>query len=68
MRNVLICAGKGNNGGDGLVMARHLANRGWAVKVLLFAAPTTLSAEAESTGTLSSADAQSRPEVRLAAD
>ena len=43
--NVLICTGKGNNGGDGLVAARHLANRGWAVKVLLFAAPEQLSSE-----------------------
>ena len=35
---VVICCGKGNNGGDGLVAARHLVNRGWAVKVFLFAA------------------------------
>lgn len=34
---VLICAGKGNNGGDGLVAARHLVNHGRTVKILLFA-------------------------------
>ena len=33
---VAICAGRGNNGGDGLVIARHLANRGVAVRTLCF--------------------------------
>jgi NAD(P)H-hydrate epimerase len=32
---VVICCGKGNNGGDGFVIARHLENGGFAVKVLL---------------------------------
>jgi hydroxyethylthiazole kinase-like uncharacterized protein yjeF len=32
---VLIMCGQGNNGGDGLVMARHLANEGSRVEVLL---------------------------------
>jgi NAD(P)H-hydrate epimerase len=32
---VVICCGKGNNGGDGLVMARHLENAGHSVRVLL---------------------------------
>jgi NAD(P)H-hydrate epimerase len=43
---VVICCGKGNNGGDGLVMARHLENAGIAVQVLLFAEPDELQGDA----------------------
>jgi NAD(P)H-hydrate epimerase len=43
---VAVCCGKGNNGGDGLVMARHLDNRGIAVAIHLFARPEDLSTEA----------------------
>jgi NAD(P)H-hydrate epimerase len=33
----VICCGKGNNAGDGLVIARHLENRGLTVHVLMWA-------------------------------
>jgi hydroxyethylthiazole kinase-like uncharacterized protein yjeF len=34
-RKVIIMSGSGNNGGDGLVVARNLYNEGWDVKVFL---------------------------------
>lgn len=43
---VLVCCGKGNNGGDGLVAARQLLARGVAVSVLLFADPDELQGDA----------------------
>ena len=43
---VVVCAGKGNNGGDGFVIARHLELRGFDVQVLLFANPSDLSGDA----------------------
>jgi NAD(P)H-hydrate epimerase len=43
---VVVCAGKGNNGGDGFVIARHLENRGYSVKVLLFCNPKNLTGDA----------------------
>jgi len=43
---VVLCCGKGNNGGDGFVMARHLDNRRAPVHILLFARPEELSADA----------------------
>jgi NAD(P)H-hydrate epimerase len=43
---VIICAGKGNNGGDGFVIARHLDNCGIAVHVLLFTRPEDLTGDA----------------------
>jgi NAD(P)H-hydrate epimerase len=43
---VAVCCGKGNNGGDGLVIARHLDNSGVSVRVLLFAEPAQLTGDA----------------------
>ncbi len=43
---VVVCCGKGNNGGDGFVIARHLDLRGLAVRVLLFANPAELTGDA----------------------
>jgi NAD(P)H-hydrate epimerase len=44
---VVVCCGRGNNGGDGFVIARWLDNAGVAVRVLLFAKPEQLSGDAE---------------------
>lgn len=43
---VVICAGKGNNGGDGFVIARHLEIAGVATQILLFCDPEELSGDA----------------------
>ena len=43
---VAICCGKGNNAGDGYVMARHLDNAGIETTVLMTAAPEDLSPDA----------------------
>jgi NAD(P)H-hydrate epimerase len=43
---VVICCGKGNNAGDGFVVARHLDLRGHPVRVLLWAEPAELTGEA----------------------
>lgn len=52
---VLILCGPGNNGGDGLVMARHLYNHGVSVKVVLMARPESYRGDA-----LTNLDALSR--------
>lgn len=42
----VILVGRGNNGGDGLVIARHLDNAGLSVRVLLAAAPERFAGDA----------------------
>lgn len=43
---VVVCAGKGNNGGDGFVIARHLEIAGFSTSVLLFCEPGELAGDA----------------------
>jgi len=43
---VVICCGRGNNAGDGFVIARHLDLWGMTVRVLLFGDPNRLSGDA----------------------
>lgn len=43
---VVLCCGKGNNGGDGFVIARHLDANRLPVKVLLFGNPGELTGDA----------------------
>ena len=43
--NVLVFAGLGNNGGDGLVIARHLAGYGSSVTVFLLGQPDNIRSE-----------------------
>jgi NAD(P)H-hydrate epimerase len=42
----LVCCGRGNNGGDGFVIARHLDNTGYSVRCALFARPEDLRGDA----------------------
>jgi NAD(P)H-hydrate epimerase len=43
---VMICCGKGNNAGDGFVMARHLDLRGYQARVFLWSDPDKLQGDA----------------------
>ncbi|RNJ75813.1 MAG: NAD(P)H-hydrate epimerase [Nitrosopumilus sp. H8] len=47
-KTVLVLAGLGNNGGDGLVMARHMAGRGAEVTVSLMGDPGDIKTEESS--------------------
>lgn len=42
---VVVLCGKGNNGGDGLALARHLDGAGIPVQILLLAKPTELTSD-----------------------
>ena len=44
-KNILIFVGMGNNGGDGLVMARHLAGYNAKVTVMLLGSPNDIKTE-----------------------
>jgi NAD(P)H-hydrate epimerase len=44
-KNILVFAGLGNNGGDGLVMARHIAGYGSKVTVVLLGTPDKIKNE-----------------------
>ncbi len=43
---ILVLAGRGNNGGDGYVIARILADRGWQVRTLVLAAEDRIAGDA----------------------
>jgi len=45
-KRIMIFCGKGNNGGDGMVIARHLINKGADVKVFLLSSPSEIKGDA----------------------
>lgn len=51
-KKICVIAGKGNNGGDGFVVARYFLNKGIHVKVFLLTDPKTLRGDAETNFTI----------------
>jgi NAD(P)H-hydrate epimerase len=45
-RRVIVVSGSGNNGGDGLVVARNLHNEGWDVRAFITSKPENLKGDA----------------------
>ena len=45
-KNVIVVCGKGNNGGDGLVIARNLHNEGWEAGVVITSKPVDFKGDA----------------------
>src|SRR5690349_4437483 len=43
----VVLAGKGNNGGDGFVIARQLSQKGWNVRVFVLAERSRIKGDAE---------------------
>lgn len=60
-RRALVLCGPGNNGGDGFVIARHLAQRGWQVRVLFCGEAMRLSPEARTAHDAWCAHGEARP-------
>ncbi|MBM3212060.1 NAD(P)H-hydrate dehydratase [Candidatus Poribacteria bacterium] len=46
LKKISIFVGKGNNGGDGLVVARHLLNKGYPVKTYIISDPNAFTGDA----------------------
>jgi hydroxyethylthiazole kinase-like uncharacterized protein yjeF len=46
-RRAVVIAGKGNNGGDGYVIARYLGERGWRVRVFVLSCREEISGDAK---------------------
>ncbi len=72
-RPVLVLCGPGNNGGDGLVAARHLAQAGWPVRVALLGSRDHLKGAAHDnsirwTGPIESLDPQVLTGAELVVD